>query len=70
MGFKEFLEHEKNGVLVDFFDIQSLVNQVCEVLAKPEKFAPLRLAARQKIVEELDLKSTCLPALLRLFKGR
>jgi len=66
----EFLEHEKNGVLVDFFDIQGLANQVCEVLAKPEKFAPLRLAARQKIVEELDLKSTCLPALLRLFEGR
>ena len=66
----EFLEHEKNGLLVDFFDVKGLADRVCEALAEPEKFAPLRMAARQGVVEKLDLKNICLPALLRLFEGR
>jgi glycosyltransferase involved in cell wall biosynthesis len=65
----EFLEHEKNGLLVDFFDIQGLADCVCEALAEPEKFAPLREAGRRRIVQGLDLKTVCLPALVRLFEG-
>ena len=65
----EFLEHEKNGLLVDFFDVKGLANRACEALAEPEKFAPLRVAARQRVVEELDLHTRCVPALLRLFEG-
>ena len=65
----EFLEHEKNGLIVDFFDIQGLANWVCEALAKPEKFQHLREAARRRIVEELDLDTHCVPALERLLQG-
>jgi glycosyltransferase involved in cell wall biosynthesis len=65
----EFVEHEKNGLLVDFFDVKGLADRVCEALAEPEKFSPLRMAARQRIVEELDLKTVSLPALMRLFEG-
>jgi glycosyltransferase involved in cell wall biosynthesis len=65
----EFLEHEKNGLLVDFFDIKSLTERVCEVLAKPEDFLQMREAARRRIVEQLDLKTRCVPALIRLFEG-
>ena len=65
----EFLEHEKNGLLVDFFDVKGLANRACEALAEPEKFAPLRVAARQRVIEELDLHTRCVPALLRLFEG-
>lgn len=66
----EFLEHEKNGLLVDFFDVKSLADRVCEALAEPEKFALLREAARRRIVQELDLKNISLPALVRIFEGR
>ena len=65
----EFLEHEKNGLIVDFFDVKGLVNRVCEALAEPEKFQPQREAARRRIVEELDLNTRCVPAMLRLLKG-
>lgn len=63
----EFLEHGKNGLLVDFFDVPGLADRVCEALAEPEKFALLREAARRRIVEELDLSSRSVPAMLRLF---
>jgi len=66
----EFLEHEKNGLLVDFFDVKGLADRVCEALAEPEKFLPLREAARQRVVEELDLNIRCVPALMQLFEGR
>ena len=65
----EFLEHEKNGLLVDFFDVKGLADRVCEALAEPEKFQPLREAARRRIVEELDLNTRCVPALERLLMG-
>ena len=65
----EFLEHEKNGLLVDFFDVKGLANRACEALAEPEKFQPLREAARRRIVEELDLNTRCVPALERLLMG-
>ncbi|MFM8982979.1 MAG: glycosyltransferase, partial [Spartobacteria bacterium] len=65
----EFLEHEKNGLLVDFFDVKGLANRVCEALAEPEKFQPLREAARRRIVDELDLNTRCVPAMLRLLQS-
>lgn len=65
----EFLEHEKNGLLVDFFDVKCLADQVCEALSEPEKFSRLREAARRRVVEELDLNTRCVPALERLLRG-
>jgi glycosyltransferase involved in cell wall biosynthesis len=66
----EFLEHEKNGLLVDFFDVKGLADRVCEALAESEKFLPLREAARKRVIEELDLNTRCVPALMQLFEGR
>jgi len=65
----EFLEHEKNGLIVDFFDIKGLAGRVCEALAEPKKFQPLREAARRRIVKEVDLDTRCMPALERLLQG-
>ena len=65
----EFLEHEKNGLLVDFFDTASLANRVCNVLAEPEHSADLRKNARDLIVSTLDRDRICVPALLRLLNG-
>lgn len=66
----EFLEDGKNGLLVDFFNVTGLADRVCEVLANPEKFAPLRAAARRRIVEELDMKTHCVPAMERFLLGQ
>jgi glycosyltransferase involved in cell wall biosynthesis len=66
----EFLEHEINGLLVDFFDVKGLADRVCEALAEPEKYQPLREAARRRIIEELDLDARCVPAMLRLIEGK
>jgi glycosyltransferase involved in cell wall biosynthesis len=65
----EFLEDGKNGLLVDFFDVKGLADGACEALAEPEKFAPLRAAARRRIVEELDMKTRCVPAMERFLTG-
>ena len=62
----EVIKHGKNGLLFDFFDVAALSKQVIEVLAQPEAFVALGVEARKTVVERYDLKSKCLPALLRL----
>jgi glycosyltransferase involved in cell wall biosynthesis len=65
----EFVQDGRNGLLVDFFDHKALAARACEALANPEKFRPLRDAARQTIVEKLDRDTACLPALLGMLHG-
>ena len=40
--------------------------QVIGVLENPEGFAHLGAAARQRVIERYDLKTRCLPELLKL----
>lgn len=63
---EEMLTHGKTGLLVDFFDVPGWSAQLIEALAEPEKFQPLRAAARQHVVENYDLKQICLPAQVAL----
>ena len=65
----EVIEHGKNGLLFDFFDVAGLARQVVEVLAQPEVFAQLGSQARQTVIERYDLKTRCLPALLQFVAG-
>ena len=65
----EVIEHGRNGLLFDFFDVAALVSQVVEVLAKPESFASLGTHARQTVIDRYDLHTQCLPALLKLVAG-
>ncbi len=58
---EEVIMHEKNGLLVDFFDHDALADRVIDVLARPSAYAHLRNAARQTAVERYDLESVCLP---------
>ena len=51
---EEVVRHGENGLLVDFFDRDALVDTVDEVLRQPEKFGPLRHAARQTIVTRYE----------------
>ncbi|SFD64394.1 Glycosyltransferase involved in cell wall bisynthesis [Bosea sp. CRIB-10] len=63
---EEVLIDGRNGLLVDFFDRQGLVDRICEALAKPERFIEMRRAARETVVAHYDLRSHCLPRQLGL----
>jgi glycosyltransferase involved in cell wall biosynthesis len=61
----ELVVDGRNGLLFDFFDHQMLADRVCDVLADPGRFAPLRAAARALIVERFDVRAA-VAAQLRL----
>jgi len=63
---REVIKNEANGLLVDFFSPNELAEKVIEALANRARFAPLRKAARDTIIQRYDLNSTCLPAQISL----
>ena len=63
---QEVIEHGVNGLLVDFFDVPALSQQVIDVLGNPVMHQSLGTRARQTVVERYDLKSQCLPQLMQL----
>ena len=71
---REVIEHGVNGLLVDFFDVAGLSKQVVDVLANLSDPANLSDAAscqslgnraRQTVVERYDLRTICLPELIK-----
>ncbi len=56
--------NEKNGLLVPFFDVEQLANCVIEVLANPPRSHPIRVQARQTILDQYDLARICLPKMM------
>ncbi|OFX03872.1 MAG: glycosyl transferase family 1, partial [Alphaproteobacteria bacterium RIFCSPHIGHO2_12_FULL_63_12] len=48
---KELIEDGKNGLLVDFYNVQAIARAIIRVLESPEKFQEIRQAARRTIVE-------------------
>ncbi|MBC7157883.1 MAG: glycosyltransferase [Rhodobacteraceae bacterium] len=65
----EAIEHGRTGRLVDFFDVEGWAAALIEGLAEPGRFAPLGEAARAHVVAHYDLKSRCLPAMLRFVES-
>lgn len=65
----EVIEHGRNGLLTDFFDVEALAGTVANCLARPERYARLREAARATVLERYDLATRCLPAQLRLIEN-
>jgi glycosyltransferase involved in cell wall biosynthesis len=63
---QELLEHETNGLLVDFFDHKALAAQVVEVLTHPQRYAHLRIHARQRIVQGGYALEDCLKKQMKL----
>jgi glycosyltransferase involved in cell wall biosynthesis len=45
----DLVEHGKTGVLVDFFDKDGLAEAIAGVLAKPEAYRKMRVAARAHV---------------------
>ncbi|MFZ5722135.1 MAG: glycosyltransferase, partial [Pseudomonadota bacterium] len=62
----EVVEHEKNGLLVDFFSRDELVSAVCRVFDDPDRMRFLREEGRKTVVSRFDLKSVCLPRQLEI----
>jgi glycosyltransferase involved in cell wall biosynthesis len=61
---QEALTHGETGTLVDFFDVPGWSKALTEALANPDRFAPLRKAARAAAVKHYDLQSNCLPKMI------
>ena len=66
---QEVIESGRNGLLVDFFDLEAMAQTIAAVLADPQRFSSLGPAARQTVVERYDLATICLPAQLALVDG-
>ncbi|MEB3323757.1 MAG: glycosyltransferase, partial [Cyanobacteriota bacterium] len=62
----EVIEAGHNGHLVDFFDREAWLQQLEEVLAKPEQQRSIAARGRQTVVERYDLRQVCLPQQLAL----
>lgn len=58
---REVITHNETGRLVDFFDINGLVDQVTDLLDHPEERARLGAAARAHMVRNYDRQTVCLP---------
>ena len=61
----EVIEHEKNGLLVDFFSPEEIADQVDRVLSHPDRMQVMRDAARETILQRYDLKK-CLHSQIQL----
>ncbi|WP_324753805.1 glycosyltransferase [Roseovarius sp. Pro17] len=58
---REVITHDQTGRLVDFFDREGLVREVCDLLDDADARARLGKAARELMVRNYDLKHICLP---------
>ncbi len=58
---REFLRHEDNALLVDFFKPQALAPAVLKTLREPQMAAHLGERARAQAVAQYDLNAVCLP---------
>jgi glycosyltransferase involved in cell wall biosynthesis len=63
---REIIEHGKNGLLTNFFDIEAMTEAVDVVLRAPEQFRYLGAAGRALILERYSM-DVCLPQMLALY---
>ena len=66
---EEVIEHEKNGLIVDFFDVQGMADRVVDCLENPGHYNHLRTRAREIAIERYDLKRVCLPRQMQLVEN-
>lgn len=64
---REMVQHEKNGLLVDFFDVDGFVDQACKVLDAPADYKPLGQAGVEMIRNHYSL-DVSLPRMLHLYE--
>jgi glycosyltransferase involved in cell wall biosynthesis len=64
----EVIRQGENGLLVDFFSSEVLVNAICGVLEHPDRMLEIRKRARRTILERFDLQTICLPRQIQLLQ--
>lgn len=64
---EEVIDHGVHGLLADFFDVDQLTSLALSVLRDPPAFAPLGLAARERVVERYEYRK-CLDQLVQFFR--
>jgi glycosyltransferase involved in cell wall biosynthesis len=64
---REMVRHEENGLLVDFFDMDTMVESAMKVLDEPLAFRPLGEAGTRMIHDQFSLEQ-CLPRMLALYQ--
>jgi glycosyltransferase involved in cell wall biosynthesis len=52
----EVIQHEKNGILVDFFSPDEIANTINKVLDHPKKHQKMRQAARKTILDKYNIE--------------
>lgn len=62
---REAIHHDDTGRLVDFFDSEGLVNEICTLLDDPAARTRLGANARAFAMKNYDLKTVCLPKQLQ-----
>ena len=65
---EEVIQHQDNGLLVDFFDTNAVADAAVDALANPGAYRTHRQRARQTIIDNYDLRSLALPAQLKLLR--
>ena len=65
---KEVIEHNKTGLLVDFFDYKEISNAISSVLSNPNGFDKIRESARKLMIDKFDLKKVSIPKYLDLIE--
>ena len=63
---QEVMRDGEDGLLTDFFSPPALAERIGYALEHQKELQPLRVAARQTVVKQYDLRRVCLPAQLRL----
>lgn len=63
---REAVQHERNGAMVDFFDVDALSRRIVHALAAPDAHRAMRQQARADALARYDLKTVCLPRLVAL----
>jgi glycosyltransferase involved in cell wall biosynthesis len=66
---EEVIEDGKNGLLVDFFSAEQLMNAVARVCDATDRMQALRDQARRTIIERYDLQTICLPRQKEIVEG-
>jgi len=65
---EEVIEHQKNGLLVDFFDYNEIAHTISRVLSDYQSSRQLGINARKTIVDNYDLNTICLPKMLNIIE--
>jgi glycosyltransferase involved in cell wall biosynthesis len=63
---RDVIRPGENGLLVPFYDHDALADALIEACRAPQRYEPLRRAARATVVGEFDRRTVCEPAWLAL----